>query len=340
MNNDLSGPVVVGVDGSAAASAAVIVAAAEAVAGGVPLRIVQAYSWPILYAALANMPYRPEDWHPPESAESMVNGVADRVRRQHPGLAVQTAVTTGGAGAVLVQESSHATAMVVGARGAGGIAGLLTGSVVAHVAAHAHCPVIVVREGQQHLAGADQRGNGRSGRQVVVGVDGTESSLGAAWYACDWARRNSATVTALYAVPQDQFDRAMPEFGARTAAQLRLEEWIAPARAEFPTVEVESVVVYGQSSSDALTQASGSARLLVVGSRHRGELLSAMLGSVGMTLVRSSVCPVVVVHGRRPTPVVGADRTAVDAGDRSSGDVPTTAGARYGRNVRAPIQRT
>ena len=189
MTNDLSLPVVVGVDGSTSASAAVKVAADEAVACGVPLRIVHAYAWPILYAALANVPYRPQDWHPAEASESMVTAVAARVQREHPGLPIQTTVTTGGAGAVLVDESRHATVVVVGARGARGIAGLLTGSVVAHVAAHAHCPVIVVREGQRTSG---------PGRQVVVGVDGTQRSLDALRYACDWAQRHAAAVTAVY----------------------------------------------------------------------------------------------------------------------------------------------
>jgi nucleotide-binding universal stress UspA family protein len=298
--------VVVGVDGSTSANAAVNAAAAEAMAYGVPLRIVHAYAWPVLYAALANVPYRPQDWQPAEASESTVTAVADRVRRDHPDLAVQTQVTTGGAGAVLVEESRHATAVVIGARGAGGIAGLLTGSVVTHVAAHGHCPVIVVHDGRQ-MSGPDRR--------VVVGVDGTDSSLGALRYACDWARRHAAAVTAVYAVPRARFDRPMPEFGVRTPAELKLAEWIAPAGEEFPTVEVRPVTVHGQSSAGALTQASGSARLLVVGSRHRGELLSAMLGSVGATLIRESACPVVVVHGGPSA--AGVDCVTSGGDDRS-----------------------
>ena len=288
---------VVGVDGSTSASAAVNVAAEEAAAYGVPLRIVHAYAWPILYAALANVPYRPQDWHPAEASESAVAAVAGRLQRQHPGLAIQTTVTTGSAGTVLVDESRHATAVVVGARGAGGIAGMLTGSVTAHVAAHARCPAIVVREGQQTLGRADQRDRVGSGRQVVVGVDGTDSSLDALRYACDWGQRHGAAVTAVYAVPQDQFDRPMPEFGGRTPAELRLEDWVAPVRAEFPAEQIRLLALPRQSPGEALTAASASARLVVVGSRHRGELLSAILGSVGATLIRASACPVVVVHG-------------------------------------------
>jgi nucleotide-binding universal stress UspA family protein len=186
-----------------------------------------------------------------------------------------------------VEASADASLVVVGGRGVGGLAGLLAGSVAPYVASHARCPVIVAREGQTTVA---------AGGHVSVGVDGTPSSLKAFRFACEWARRRGAEVEALHAVDPDSFDEPVPEFDLRTPAEVRLDGWVDAVRPDFPAVHVRPVVVRA-SATDALMAASRSARLVVVGSRHRGEIASLALGSVGHGLIRRSACPVAVVHG-------------------------------------------
>jgi nucleotide-binding universal stress UspA family protein len=66
----------------------------------------------------------------------------------------------------------------------------------------------------------------------------------------------------------------------------------------------------------ALVAASTAARLVVVGSRHRGELASIVLGSVGHTLIRRAACPVVIV------PAVPVGVTPEPAALRTSGAGP------------------
>lgn len=58
---------------------------------------------------------------------------------------VRTEAVAVPAGKLLVDVSRHSALIVVGARGHSGVVGVLLGSVVDDVVAHAHCPVVVVR---------------------------------------------------------------------------------------------------------------------------------------------------------------------------------------------------
>jgi nucleotide-binding universal stress UspA family protein len=58
---------------------------------------------------------------------------------------VEQRLVEGAPGAVLVDESRNADLLVVGSRGHGGFAQLLLGSVSQQCAQHAACPVVIVR---------------------------------------------------------------------------------------------------------------------------------------------------------------------------------------------------
>jgi nucleotide-binding universal stress UspA family protein len=60
---------------------------------------------------------------------------------------VECRVVEGDAGEVLAEASREADLVVVGSRGRGGIRASLLGSVSAHAVQHAHCPVVIVRDG-------------------------------------------------------------------------------------------------------------------------------------------------------------------------------------------------
>ena len=115
MTDDLGRSVVVGFDGSPSSSAALDAAAKEALVLGVPLRIVHAYVWPIFYATLANVPYRPGEWEPPAAVRAELDATAERLAGQHVGLAVRTSVMAGSGGPVLAAESVDAAMVVPGA---------------------------------------------------------------------------------------------------------------------------------------------------------------------------------------------------------------------------------
>ena len=64
-----------------------------------------------------------------------------------PDVPVRPLVTEGVAAEVLLHEAKGADLLVVGSRGHGGFASALLGSVSMYCVLHAHCPVLVLRDG-------------------------------------------------------------------------------------------------------------------------------------------------------------------------------------------------
>ncbi|MDQ1051001.1 nucleotide-binding universal stress UspA family protein [Streptomyces sp. V4I2] len=75
----------------------------------------------------------------------ITEGAARRAQARHPDLKVSADVLPEEPEYALVREGRHAGALVLGTRGRSGITELLLGSVSLTVAAHAPCPVIVLR---------------------------------------------------------------------------------------------------------------------------------------------------------------------------------------------------
>lgn len=143
---DLSGTVVVGVDGSQFSQHALRFAAAEARRRGCPLVVVRAWS-----LVTAPGPVGDEAGVvPPMSA--FEQAVSDEVAREvgevlgdAPGCPVRLLPVHQDPGSALVEASRTALLVVVGHRGRGGFAGLLLGSVSDHLVRHGEGPVAVVR---------------------------------------------------------------------------------------------------------------------------------------------------------------------------------------------------
>jgi nucleotide-binding universal stress UspA family protein len=129
-------PVVAGLDDSDPAKAAAAFAFAEAASRGCGLVALRAWQ-PV-------GPVRdPEEL---ETAERhALREVLEPHRTRHPGVPVTTRLAAGSPGKALIEASSEAQLVVVGARGMGGFRGLLLGSAGQQLVHHAHCPVAVVR---------------------------------------------------------------------------------------------------------------------------------------------------------------------------------------------------
>jgi nucleotide-binding universal stress UspA family protein len=293
-------PVVVGVDSTDASWPAVLTGAWEAHNRGAPLCLAHGSqiglaSWPLTMAAIY-----PEGADPLAAADQDLRAVADPVSRRYPDLTVRTRSWLGGAAAGLVELSHDAELLVVGARGSGGAAGLPTGSVAAQTAAHASCPVIVVRP--PGLVG-DDLVVPRPG-PVVVGVDGSPASEAALTFALGEARlRDTALIAvnswwefpdqALAPAGADVFDD-MDEADAE--ARRRLAEAVAGVSSTYPEVVLQTRSVRDMTPSLALIELSRMAGLVVVGSRGRGGFASLVLGSVSRDVLATAQAPVAIVH--------------------------------------------
>ncbi|MFJ6197918.1 universal stress protein [Micromonospora sp. NPDC092111] len=139
------GPVVVGVDGSAASRAAVEFAAQQASGRGVRLRAVHAYTHPASG--------RPGDMQPLVYDEARLRDEEDQVLaealagldQRHPDVPINREPVHARPVAALTEASRRAQLVVVGGRGHGELTGLLLGSVSHGVLHHSACPVAVVR---------------------------------------------------------------------------------------------------------------------------------------------------------------------------------------------------
>lgn len=143
MNN--RGDVVVGVDGSRGARAAVAFAAAEAVAHGARLRIVSAWSSTSSGMASMSPVVVPNLAHELEArARQRLDEAAALAREVAPEVELELQAPEGSPGAVLVEASRNCRLLVVGSRGRSAVQELLLGSVSHHLVLHALCPVLVV----------------------------------------------------------------------------------------------------------------------------------------------------------------------------------------------------
>ncbi|MEW9512631.1 universal stress protein [Streptomyces bacillaris] len=299
----MSGPVVVGVDGSESSFAAVEAAAREARARGLGLRVVHALVWPVTYVLPRPSPGGTSPLGPPpmdtseaglrKMAGGLVTEAVGRARAVAPGVQVSHAVVPGEPLTVLEAESRAAELVVVGSRGLGGFVGLLAGSTAVHLVAHGRCPVLVVRE------------QPRADGPVVLGVDGSAAGGPAVDLAFATAERRKAPLVALHAwttwnaplpAPQDaSAPYAGPPGALAEEEETLLSEALAGYRARYPDVVVERRVVHGR-TREALIGASRSAQLVVVGARGRGGFAGLLLGSVSQAVLHHAHCPVAVVR--------------------------------------------
>jgi nucleotide-binding universal stress UspA family protein len=283
-------PVVVGIDGTTAATQSVRWAARQAHRDNLPLRLVHAYELPVGFptgvtqeeSVLGALRARGRRW----LAEA-----GDIAAEVLPATRTETALAAASSEAALLRESEDATVVVLGNKGRNALTGLLVGSTSLALAGRAYCPVVLVRDDEE-----------RTG-PVVVGVDGTGASEPAIAFAFAEASARKATLVALHAWADSLFELALAGNNApldldryRRAGEEVLAERLAGWQEKYPDVRVDRKVVHDQ-PGHALRIASREAQLLVVGRRGRGGLRDLVIGSTSQHVIHHATCPVAVIRG-------------------------------------------
>lgn len=298
MSGNSADPIVVGVDGSASSVNAVRWAAAQSSRRRWTLRLVH---------ALDDLSSRY-----PRPLPSGKDDVAEMFRLRGRRLLREARDIAGEVGSqtsvemqlsdrrpveALRAESERAALLVLGTTGIRPLGRALIGSVSIALAAHAKCPVALIRP---HVA---EEAPPEAG-PVVVGVDGSpagEAAIGLAFEEASW---RGSPLVAVH-VWDESFLAAVFEETRWTAERPAVEQHenellaqrLAGWQEKYPDVAVRRVVVRGR-APDELLDLADRAQLMVVGSRGRGGLAGMLLGSTSQALMSYALCPVVVARGQ------------------------------------------
>jgi nucleotide-binding universal stress UspA family protein len=272
-------PIVVGTDGSEESLRAVEWAAGEATLHAVPLRIVSAALLPPVMTALQIWPDRDHVADFIRSERDLaLDAAASRAARVAPGLVIVTDPVAGPPAQGVTASGSGAAMLVVGCRGAGAFTALMLGSVSRYAAAHAACPVVVVRDLLPAASGL-----------VGVGIGDLDDCAGPLTFAFEEASRRKAAVLAI-----DAWAGPGP---AAAAAGVRLAELMGSWANKYPGVPVSQQIVPGHPAR-ALIDLSARADLVVMG-RHGGHPGPHGPGPVRHAVLSHAHGPIAVVPSGR-----------------------------------------
>src|SRR5271166_351543 len=283
-------PVVVGVDGSEESLRAVEWAALEAKRHSSPLRIVSVPSpVPRIHAYNAS----------PAAIANALRGIAARaldtaITRSEEvaqGVPTTTGLLSGPAALAVAESGAGASMLVVGARGAGGFAAMVLGSVSRYAATRAPCPVVVVREESMAVH-----------REIAVGIRDPQDTNHALAFAFEEAALRGTDLVAVNtwfwfpsalhlgaaeSRPTDP-DRIAAEAEASLATALG--EW----RDKYPGVQVRHDIIHGHPGR-VLASYSARADLVVLGRHGHPADAGPGIGSVQHAVLNHAHGPVAVV---------------------------------------------
>ncbi|MGA5823312.1 universal stress protein [Kitasatospora sp. NPDC094028] len=277
----MTGPVVVGFDGSPESLTASEWAAREAQRRGLSLELLRAWPWPKRDVVGSDETYR--------HALAQLADQEAELRTLTPDVPVSSSTLSADPAEALETAAQSASLLVLGSRGLGAVLGSLVGSVSQEVLRRAGCPVVLVRAG-----GAESDG------PVTVGLGLAHPAADVLAFAFEAAALRSAPlrVVHVWAPPAGSEHLAHGTTGgdeASAAERAGLAGALEPWRARHPGVDVTAELVPGRAATE-LVDATVTARLLVVGRRTRHlPFLHHHLGPVARAAIHRAHCPVAVV---------------------------------------------
>ncbi|WP_029432350.1 universal stress protein [Blastococcus sp. URHD0036] len=284
-------PVVVGVDGSLDSRAGVRAAIDEARLRRAPLRMVTITTWPIRDASRRSVRTTELVGVVRGGAEVLLRDLAAEAADLLGPERVTWSVEDGDAVGGLAAAAGDAQLLVVGARGVGGVAGLLLGSTAAGLVTAAPCPLMVLPDETAVVV--------RDRASVVVGVEGSPEDEEVLAFAVAEAVARDTELVAVHAWQDAVLETAFRSMGplvdwagVLADEELVLSEALAGWQEAEPDLVVREVVVRDRAAA-ALLSAGLTAQLLVVGHRHRRRL--DRLGSVTHAVLHRAGCPLAVV---------------------------------------------
>ncbi len=262
-------PVVVGIDGSSTGVRAALWAVDEAVSRGVPLRLMSAIdpAGSVLE----------DEAHRLATAEIAVRYAFTAVEATERPVKLEVEIVQDNPRTALIRASMSATMICVGDVGFGHFTDSHVGSTAKTLAAHAHCPVAIVRDRANHPAG-------RGGRAVAI-IDDAASRHA--------VLQSGVEEAILRRVPLCVVTMRLP---GDDHAGARLNRALAQWNRRHPDLDIDAAAVPG-GLLDYLAEHAAETQLIVTTANDGAfdELFSA----AGLAAMHKAQCTLVVVSGQR-----------------------------------------
>jgi len=302
---DGSPRIVVGYDGSASSKLALDWAVETAQEMGARLAIVHGVSMAATTTYPA-MDYAAAQPYIESAAQQLVAEGAARAGTTLETERIATQYWMGSPAGQIIEESKDADLVVVGTRGRGRVLGGLLGSTSYSVAAHAHCPVVIVRgpagsDDDEDLPAPTHPG---SGHPVIAASDGSEPSERAVDAAAAVAVRTGAPLHIIRVIQPigpnawvfaEGGNDLVDDRAVLAGAERSLDEVAQAVSTKHPDLEVTTQALLGDPGS-VIAEQGDDAGLIAVGSRGRGGFAGMLLGSVSHRVIHEALCPVMVIR--------------------------------------------